>query len=76
MTKVMSILSDTEATLVYEIFSGTYGINGNQPLSYIKLVDMSTEHIQACLDNVPRMHPHYRIAFTDELNFRKEGVKS
>ena len=55
---------------------GSFGKDGNQPLSYIKLVDMSTEHIQACLDNVPRMHPHYRIAFTDELNFRKEGVKS
>ena len=28
---------------------GTYGIDGDQPLSYIKLKDMDTEHIQAVL---------------------------
>lgn len=52
---------------------GTWGVNGDQPLSYVILKDMSTEHIQACLDNVPRMHAHYKIAFENELDFRKEG---
>ena len=51
---------------------GTWGVNGDQPLSYVILKDMSTEHIQACLDNVPRMHAHYKIAFENELEFRKE----
>lgn len=50
---------------------GTYGLNGDQPLSCVILKDMSTEHIQACLDNVPRMHLHYKIAFENELEFRK-----
>jgi len=49
---------------------GTYGINGDQPLTRILLKDMSTEHIQACLDNVPRMHPAYKEAFEEELKLR------
>lgn len=28
---------------------GTYGINGDQPLSYIKVCDMVTEHLKAVL---------------------------
>ena len=49
---------------------GTYGINGDQPLTRILLKDMSTEHIQACLDNVPRMYPAYKEAFEEELKLR------
>ena len=49
---------------------GTYGINGDQPLTYILLKDMNTEHIRACLDNVPRMHPAYKEAFKEELKLR------
>lgn len=51
---------------------GTYGPNGDQPLSYVKLSDMSSEHIQACLDNVPRIYPQIREAFEDELEWRKD----
>ena len=36
---------------------GTYGIDGNQPLTYITLKDMNIGHIQACLDTQSRMHP-------------------
>lgn len=49
---------------------GTYGINGDQPLSYIALKDMNTGHIQACLDTQSRMHPTYRQAFEEELKLR------
>ena len=49
---------------------GTYGIDGNQPLTYILLKDMSIEHIRACLENVPRMHPAYKKAFQEELKLR------
>ena len=49
---------------------GTYGINGDQPLTRIILKDMNKEHIQACLDNVPRMHPVYKEAFKEELKLR------
>jgi hypothetical protein len=49
---------------------GTYGINGDQPLTRILLKDMNTEHIQACLDNVSQMHPAYKEAFKEELKLR------
>ena len=49
---------------------GTYGINGDQPLTHILLKDMNTEHIEACLDNVPSMHPAYKESFKEELKLR------
>ena len=51
---------------------GSYGVNGNEPLKYIRLMDMSTPHIEACLKNCPRMHPHFVVAFNNELKFRGE----
>ena len=49
---------------------GTYGKGGDQPLSHILLKDMNTEHIQACLDNVPSMHTAYKESFKEELKLR------
>jgi len=49
---------------------GTYGINGDQPLTHILLKDMNTEHIEACLENVPSMHPAYKESFKEELKLR------
>jgi len=49
---------------------GTYGKDGNQPLTHILLKDMSTEHIEACLENVPSMHPAYKESFKEELKLR------
>ena len=50
---------------------GTYGPNGDQPLKYIKLCDMETDHIQACLENVPTMYPQIRTAMQQELEYRQ-----
>jgi hypothetical protein len=49
---------------------GTYGRDGNQPLTYMLLKDMNTEHIRACLENVPSMHPTYKESFKEELKLR------
>ena len=49
---------------------GTYGINGDQPKTYILLKDMSKKHIQACLDTQSNMHPAYKEAFNEELKLR------
>ena len=49
---------------------GTYGINGDQPLTYIALKDMNTGHIQACLDTVPHIHLVWKQAFEEELKLR------
>ena len=53
---------------------GSYGPDGDQPIHYIKLKDMSTDHIEACLENVPRMHPNFKEVFNNELNYRKESM--
>ena len=49
---------------------GTYGIDGDQPLTYILLKDMNSAHIGACLENVPSMHPAYKESFKEELKLR------
>ena len=49
---------------------GTYGINGDQPLAYITLCDMTTDHIEAVLKNVPHIYPAIKTAFETELEFR------
>jgi hypothetical protein len=51
---------------------GTYGINGDQPLSYITLCDMTTDHIGAVLKNVSSINPAIKIAMERELVYRNE----
>ena len=53
---------------------GSHGKNGDEPLKYILIKGMSEEHIQNCLNNCYRMHPHYRVAFENELQWRKTVV--
>jgi len=50
---------------------GTYGINGDQPLSYIKLCNMETAHIEAVLQNVSRINPAIKASMEHELEYRK-----
>ena len=50
---------------------GTYGINGDQPLSYIKLCDMETAHIEAVLQNVSLINPAIKTSMERELEYRK-----
>ena len=49
---------------------GTYGINGDQPLSYIKLCDMDTDHIKAVLKVGGRINTGIKIAMEQELEYR------
>lgn len=51
---------------------GTRGPNGDQPLKYIKLCDMDTDHIQACLETQSRMYPQIRAAMQNELLWRDQ----
>ncbi len=50
---------------------GTRGKDGRQPLRYVKLKDMTTDHIQACLDTQLQMRPAYRTAMENELEYRE-----
>jgi hypothetical protein len=51
---------------------GTYGITGTEPLHYLVLKDMETDHIENILATQRRIHPNYRDAFNMELEYRKQ----
>ena len=54
---------------------GTYGKQGDQPLSYVTISDMETEHLQACLDG-QRGYPRpviYKV-MQDELEYRNDDA--
>lgn len=51
---------------------GTYGINGDQPLSYIKLKHMDTSHIEAVI-KILGVQPSFKEAMITELEYRNEG---
>lgn len=41
--------------IISEFTWGTYGINGKNPLKYVKLVDCSTEHLNNILRTQPQI---------------------
>ena len=50
---------------------GTYGKDGDQPLSYVRVLHMSDNHLRAVLDNVPTMHKGLRLVMENELLYRQ-----
>lgn len=53
------------------LFWGTYGKDGKQPLKYITINNMTSEHIEACLKTQKNMNPFYRKIMTKVLRTRK-----
>lgn len=51
---------------------GTYGINGDQSVRYIKLKDLSIDHIKAILSTQTQLKDELVNIFNDELEFRKD----
>jgi len=68
----LSLHSSMEHNLLRaKLVWGTYGIAGDQPLTYISLKDMDTAHIEAVLDlNIGEGRAS---VYRNELKFRKEG---
>ena len=53
---------------------GTYGKEGDQPLKYVILKDMSDEHIKAILRTQPHIKGHfYEKQFNKELKRREKN---
>ena len=52
---------------------GTFGKNGDESLKYVAISDMSTEHLQACLETqkANMRSAMYRV-MQDELEYRDE----
>tara|TARA_B110000858_G_scaffold195664_1_gene252579 strand:- start:127 stop:534 length:408 start_codon:yes stop_codon:yes gene_type:complete len=69
----LSVWSNDEHELIREHAEwGTYGINGDQPLEYVKIKDMSTEHLEACV-KTHQSPGRMSNVFVAELNYRKSN---
>jgi len=56
---------------------GTYGKNGDQPLSHLKLKDIETEHIEAIIKTQKQLEDtSYLKLFKKELEYRNENKNS
>lgn len=51
---------------------GTRGKDGRGDLRLVKLKDMETDHIKACLETQRSMYPQIRTAMENELEYRDE----
>ena len=56
----------------YLVTWGTYGKDGKGPLTWIKIADMTTEHIRKCLETQTMMHVNMRKFFEMELDYRTD----
>jgi hypothetical protein len=70
-----SVYLDDEYALVREqVTWGTYGKNGDQPLRWVPVSEMSNDHIQAVLDTQKHMHPNLREVLMMERQYRIENL--
>ena len=66
-----SVYDDDPHEFIRGVFKwGTRGKDGNQPLTYVSLKDLTTEHIEAILDTQTHIRDYIRQIFLDELSFR------
>lgn len=67
----LSVYADDLHIEIRNVFKwGTRGKDGKQPLKYVVLKDLTTEHIEAILDTQSHIAGHIRKIFIDELSFR------
>ena len=64
---------DEYAVIRDQVTWGTYGKNGDQPLRFVPVSEMSNDHIQAVLDTQKHMHPHLSEVLVMELEYRIEN---
>ena len=70
----LTVTTDADHSVCREACEwGTYGKDGDQPLSYIKLCDMDTDHIEAVIENVPSIRPSIKEMMKRELQFRSNN---
>ena len=67
----LSVYADDLHIEIRSVFKwGTRGKDGKQPLTYVPLKDLTTEHIEAILETQTHIQEHIRKIFLDELSFR------
>lgn len=68
----LSVTTSDPFELQREVFSwGTRGKNGDEPLRFIPLCEMTSEHIEAILETQWQISDYVRKLFADELEFRQ-----
>jgi hypothetical protein len=69
----MSLYAGDSIETLREYFTwGTRGMRGNQSLTWLKLKDMSSDHIEAILVTQSHISDAVRELFQQELNYRLE----
>jgi len=73
--EVLTLMSDDDHESIRLVLKwGTYGKQGGQPLSYVTIARMETEHLHACLDTQKAtMRPAMYKVMQDELEYRNEN---
>jgi hypothetical protein len=70
-----SVYSDDPHDVIREVFKwGTRGKDGRQPLTYVPLKDLTTDHIVAILETQDHIQQYIRNIFLDEMIFRTKNV--
>lgn len=69
--ELITLTDESPHDLVREHFSwGSYGKNGDEPLHYIPLKDMDTEHLMAVL-SLDYIKPSVRSVMENEVKYRE-----
>ena len=72
----LSVYSDSPHDVIREVFKwGTRGKDGRQPLKYVPLKDLTTEHIEAILKTQDHIPQYIRNIFLDEMIYRVKMYK-
>ena len=73
--EMLTVTSDDSHEVIREVVKwGTCGRHGNETLVHVKIADMSTQHLQACLDTQKTMRPALRKVMQDELEYRNDDA--
>lgn len=69
--KYINVFTTDPHEVIREHFHwGTYGKDGDQPLTYLPLCSLETGHIEAILETQTHLEKHITKIFLDELKFR------
>ena len=73
--KLLTVYTDDDHEVIRESAAwGTYGEDGCQSFKYVTVSQMSTEHLQACLDTQKKtMRPAIYKVMQNELEYRNES---
>ena len=69
--ELLTLYTDNEHSDIREVFTwGSFGINGDQPVEYSLLKNLTDEHIDAILDTQSSMPEYMRELFINEQLYR------